>query len=308
MKEYNFMVGEEDEGERIDAYLSALLDDLSRSYVQKLLKNELVLVDNANARPRPVKASHRIKAGDNLRLSVPDATILPLEAEDIPLDILYEDDDLLVINKARGMVVHPAPGHHSHTLVHALLFHCQDSLSGIGGILRPGIVHRLDKDTSGALIVCKNDLAHQDISRQLKERSVERRYWAIVRGTVKDDNGTIAAPIERHPKERKKMAVAKDGREAITHYRTLERFNKHSLLECRLETGRTHQIRVHLAHIAHPVLGDPLYGNTKQPDIGGQALHAKHLSFIHPTTGERHFFEAPLPGYFTDLILGCRVT
>jgi 23S rRNA pseudouridine1911/1915/1917 synthase len=254
---------------------------------------------------RVVKASYQVREGDVIRLAVPEAVIPAIEAEDIPLDILYEDEALLVVNKPKGMVVHPAPGHYSGTLVNALLHHCQGSLSGINGVLRPGIVHRIDRDTTGALVACKNDLVHREIARQLQKHSLERRYLAIACGVMKDDSGSVDLPIGRHPRERKKMAVLppgdERGRRAVTHYQVRERFRAHTYIECRLETGRTHQIRVHMAHLGYPLLGDEVYGKAKPP-LAGQTLHAAVLGFTHPLTGERIHIEAPLPGYFTELL------
>ena len=275
---------------------------MSRSHIQKLLKNESVFVSD-----KPVRANYKIQAGDQIRMTIPDNQEPSVLPENIPLDILYEDDYLLVVNKPKGMVVHPAAGHDSHTLVNALLYHCGDSLSGINGILRPGIVHRIDKDTTGALVVCKNDIAHQSLASQLAVHSITRRYRAIVHGNLTEDDMTITGNIGRHPVDRKKMAVLPDGRgkPAVTHIHVLQRLNGYTYIECRLETGRTHQIRVHMAHIGHPLLGDELYGPKKCPVKGlqGQTLHAMVLGFQHPVTGKYLEFTAPLPEYFKKLLI-----
>ena len=253
---------------------------------------------------RPVKASYRVSEGEEAVFEVPEAVLPEIAAEDIPLDILYEDEDVIVVNKPKGMVVHPAAGHYTGTLVNALMYHCREDLSGINGVLRPGIVHRIDMDTTGAIIACKNDLAHASIAAQLKEHTITRRYEAIVCGVLKDDTGTIDAPIGRSQKDRKKMAVlASGGREAVTHYRVLNRFREYTHIECRLETGRTHQIRVHMASLGHPLLGDAVYGPAKCPyKLQGQTLHAGVLGFHHPRTGAYMEFTAPLPDYFKHLL------
>ncbi len=292
---------EEEEKERIDVYLNEELEEFSRSYIQKLIKDGHVKVNG-----EPVKSNYRLFCGDVVTVSAPEIKEPEIEPEDIPLDILYEDQDVIVVNKPKGMVVHPAPGHYSGTLVNALLYHCKDELSGINGVLRPGIVHRIDKDTTGSLLVCKNDAAHKDLARQLAEHSIHREYEAIVHGNLKDDCGTIDAPIGRSQTDRKKMAVnVKNAREAVTHYQVLERFGDYTYIRCELETGRTHQIRVHMAFIKHPVLGDPVYGpkNCPFPYLQGQTLHAKTIGFRHPRTGGYIEIEAPLPQYFTDLLL-----
>ncbi len=291
---------EDEAGERIDKFLSDELSDRSRSFLQKLIKEQYVKVND-----RPVKASYRLILGDTVSISFPEPEKPDIAAEDIPLDILYEDNDIIIINKPKQMVVHPAPGHYSGTLVNALLYHCQGNLSGINGSLRPGIVHRIDMDTTGSLVVCKNDTAHQSLSAQLKEHSIQRVYEAIVHGILKEDTGCIDAPIGRHPTERKKMSTqTRNGREALTHYRVLERLGAFTHIQCRLETGRTHQIRVHMASIGHPLLGDTVYGPKKCPfpKLIGQTLHAGTLGFIHPGTGEYMEFHAPLPEYFTGLL------
>lgn len=296
---FRFQVTEEYEEERIDKYMSILIDSLSRSFIQKMMKEEKVLVNG-----KPVKANYRLKTEDEICFELPEAVEPDIEPENIPLDILYEDADVLVVNKPKGMVVHPAAGHYSGTLVNALMYHCKGSLSGINGCLRPGIVHRIDMDTTGSLIVCKNDIAHASIAAQLKEHSIVRRYRAIVWGVIKEEEGCVDVPIGRHPSDRKKMAAGvRNGKEAVTHYRVLERFRSYTYIECRLETGRTHQIRVHMDSIGHPILGDPVYGNRKCPfQLQGQTLHAMTLGFIHPVTGEFVETTAPLPGYFQHLL------
>ena len=290
----------ENQGERIDRFLSTNLEDLSRSYIQKLVKEKGILV-NGN----PVKANYKVNAGDEICVQIPEPEPLDILPEDIPLDILYEDDDILVVNKPKGMVVHPAPGHYSHTLVNAVLYHCGSRLSGINGVLRPGIVHRIDMDTTGALVVCKTDTAHQSLAQQLKVHSITRRYRAVVHGNIKEDTGTVEGTIGRHPVERKKMAVnVRGGKEAVTHFKVLERFGNYTYIECQLETGRTHQIRVHLSSIGHPLLGDTLYGPKRCPfpSLQGQTLHAMVLGFLHPVKGEYMEFTAPLPEYFEKLL------
>ena len=298
MKE--FFTVENQDGERIDRYLSEELADRSRSYIQKLIKENHVTVNQ-----KPVKANYRLSLYESIKVTIPELKEPEIEAEDIPLDILYEDQDVIVVNKPKQMVVHPAPGHYSGTLVNALMYHCKDQLSGINGNLRPGIVHRIDMDTTGSLVVCKNDLAHQALSEQLKEHSMHREYEAIVHGNIKEEEGVVNAPIGRHPTDRKKMSVhAKNSRNAVTHYQVLERFGDFTYIRCRLETGRTHQIRVHMSSIGHPLLGDQVYGPKKCPfpKLQGQTLHAKTLGFVHPRTAEYVETEAPLPEYFQKLI------
>ena len=292
-------VTEENAGERIDRFLSVQCSDISRSYLQKLIKDQLVSVNG-----KIVKANYKVQVNDTISVEFPEIKELDILPEDIPLDILYEDDAVLVVNKPKGMVVHPAAGHTSGTLVNAVLFHCKGNLSGINGVLRPGIVHRIDKDTTGALLICKDDVTHRDLAEQLKEHSITRRYRAIVSGNLKEDEGTIEGPIGRHPTDRKKMAInPTHGKEAITHYRVLARFGNATYIECRLETGRTHEIRVHMTSIGHPLLGDEIYGSTKNPyHLDGQTLHAMILGFVHPKTGEYMEFEAPLPEYFCKLL------
>lgn len=291
-------VPEEYDGERADRFLSDNIDYMSRSAVQKLIENQMAFVDG-----EPVRKSRVLKAEESVVLEIPDAVALDVEPEEIPLDIYYEDADLLVLNKQKGMVVHPAPGNHAGTLVNALLCHCGESLSGINGVLRPGIVHRIDKDTSGLLVVAKNDFAHNGLAEQLRAHSVTRVYQAVVYGTNLPEEGTVSAPIARNPKDRKKMAVVAGGREAVTHYSVIQRYRGFTHVACRLETGRTHQIRVHMAYLGHPVAGDPVYGPGHViASLEGQCLHAGTLGFLHPRTGTYMEFEAPLPGYFINFL------
>lgn len=300
--EYDFAVCPEDAGKRLDVFLAEHIEDRTRSYLRKLIEDGHVSVGTDMVSS---KAGLKVKAGQRVRVDLPDLEELKIEPENIPLDILYEDDQLIVVNKPKGMVVHPAAGHYTGTLVNALLYHCRGSLSGINGVLRPGIVHRIDRDTTGSLVAAKTDQAHQNLADQLKVHSIRRLYRAIVIGNLKADEGTIDAPIARHPTDRKKMAVCQPGRgkEAVTHYRVLERFGNYTYIECRLETGRTHQIRVHMAHIGHPLLGDTVYGSSRCPyDLQGQTLHAMVLGFNHPSTGAYMEFTAPLPGYFEHLL------
>ena len=299
MDEERIQISAEESGERIDALLARAFPALSRSLIQRCMEAGAVTVNG-----RAVKKNARAAAGDLLLFSFPETAELPIEAQELPLDVVYEDADLIVVNKARGMVVHPAPGHPDGTLVNALLWHCGDSLSGIGGARRPGIVHRIDKDTSGLLVAAKNDFAHQGLSAQLSDHSLCREYAALACGSFRDDSGTVDRPVGRHPVDRKRMAVdVKNGKPAVTHWQVLERYRGYTLLRCRLETGRTHQIRVHMASIGHPLLGDGLYG-AKCPDKGleGQCLHARRLQLTHPRTGERLQFEAPLPDYFVSVL------
>ena len=295
-----YLVVENDGGERIDRYLADNFEDKSRSYLQKLIKDGQVKVNG-----KPVKANYRLVFDDRVEIYMPEVKEPDIEPENIPLDILYEDKDVLLVNKPKQMVVHPAPGHYSGTLVNAIMYHCGNELSGINGVMRPGIVHRIDMDTTGSLVICKNDASHQSLSEQLKEHSINRIYEAIVHGNLKEDDGTVNAPIGRHPTDRKKMSIhAKNGREAITHYKVLERFGNYTHIQCKLETGRTHQIRVHMSSIGHPLVGDMVYGPAKCPfsNLQGQTLHAKTLGFIHPSTNEYLEVNAPLPDYFVSLI------
>ena len=300
MQTESFEVQFEQEGERLDKFLSTIYPDFSRAFFQKLIKNQKVWVNDQNQ-----KASFPVHTDDLVKIEIPDAVETTIVPEDIPLDILYEDQDLLIVNKPKGMVVHPSAGHYTGTLVNAIMYHCKDSLSGINCEIRPGIVHRIDMDTTGSLIVCKNDEAHVDIAQQIKEHSVNRIYVGIVCGNVKDDEGTIEGPIGRHPIERKKMAInEKNGKPAITHYKVLERFGNYTYMQFKLETGRTHQIRVHMASIGHPLLGDALYSSNRSTfkNLQGQTLHAQTIGFIHPKTGEYMEFSAPLPEYFKKLL------
>lgn len=295
----NISVLPEHAGERLDKFLSMIYEDCSRSFIQKLIKETHVAVNH-----QIQKSNYRVCEGDCVQVTIPPTQEIEILPENIPLDILYEDNDLLVVNKAKGMVVHPSAGHFSGTLVNAVMYHCKDSLSGINGIIRPGIVHRIDMDTTGALIVCKNDNAHLKIAEQIKTHSITRRYQGIVKGVVKQESGTVEGTIGRHPVERKKMAInVPNGKEAITHYRVIQHFSKHTYMEFKLETGRTHQIRVHMASIGHPLLGDTLYGNGKNPwKLQGQTLHASTIGFIHPVTEKYLEVNAPLPEYFTALL------
>ena len=295
-----YIAGEEDAGNRIDSFLADKLPLLSRSYIQKQIKEGNILVNGSRT-----KAGYKICASDTIKVYEAPAEELEIKPENIPLDIIYEDNDIIVINKPKRMVVHPAPGHYSGTVVNALLYHCRDSLSGINGIMRPGIVHRIDQDTTGVIVACKNDISHNFLAAQLKEHSITRTYHAIVHNHVKEEEGTVRAAIGRHPADRKKMAVnVRNGKDAVTHYKVLDNLdNRYTYIECSLETGRTHQIRVHMASIGNPVLGDNVYGPAKCPfNLEGQTLHAKTLGFIHPSTKKYMEFEAPLPDYFKKLL------
>ncbi len=298
MQKFVFVVELEDEN-RIDKFLDLKMDDVSRSFLQKMIKNSGVTVNGSL-----VKSNYKVKEGDTVEIIIPEAVVPDILPENIPLDIIFEDKDILVVNKPKGMVVHPAAGHYTGTLVNAIMYHGKDSLSGINGVMRPGIVHRIDMDTTGSLVICKNDMSHQYISELLKKHDVTRKYHAIVHGVIKDDSGTIEGPIGRHPVDRKKMSInEKNGKPAITHYKVLERFASHTYVECELETGRTHQIRVHMASIKHPLLGDTTYCNMKSKfKLQGQTLHAKTLGFVHPTNDEYMEFDAPLPKYFDNLL------
>ncbi len=301
MKVDTFEVLPEQEGERLDKYLSIIYPDVSRSFFQKLIKDNNIKVNDGVQ-----KANYRIKMDDIVEVTIPDAVETAIVPEDIPLDILYEDDDVLIVNKPKNMVVHPSAGHYTGTLVNAIMYHCKDSLSGINGEIRPGIVHRIDMNTTGSLIVCKNDDSHVNIAQQIKEHSVNRIYEGIVCGIVKETEGVIDAPIGRNPNDRKKMAVnEKNGKNAVTHYKVIAYLgDKYTYMQFKLETGRTHQIRVHMASIGHPLLGDELYGPAKCPikNLKGQTLHAKTIGFIHPSTNEYVEYEAPLPDYFINLL------
>ena len=297
-----YTVEENLSGMRLDKFLTEIYPEQTRSFLQKLVKSGEIKVNGKSV----TKAGFVVERGDQVYASIPAPQAVEIEAENIPLDILYEDADVLIVNKPKGMVVHPSAGHYSGTLVNAIMYHCADSLSGINGEIRPGIVHRIDMDTTGALIICKNDAAHVDIAEQIKEHTVTRRYRGIVCGIVKEDEGTIEGAIGRHPTQRKKMAInEKNGKPAITHYKVLQRFAKYTYMEFCLETGRTHQIRVHMASIGHPLLGDELYGNPKNlamKGLQGQTLHAMVIGYVHPSTHEYMEFEAPLPEYFQKLL------
>lgn len=295
-----FFTVEHEEDERIDRYLADMLEGRSRSFIQKLIKDKQVTVNQ-----KEVKANYRLSLGDRVEICIPESKAPDILAENIPLSILYEDTDIIIIDKPKQMVVHPAPGHYSGTLVNALMYHCKNELSGINGVMRPGIVHRIDMDTTGSLVICKNDAAHQFLSEQLKAHSIRRIYEAVVHGHIKEDSGTVQAAIGRHPTERKKMSTrCKNGKEAITHYRVLNRFGTYSHIQCELETGRTHQIRVHMASIGHPILGDALYGPKKCPfpQLQGQTLHARTLGIVHPESRVYLEVNAPLPSYFIELL------
>ena len=290
--------GAEDRGRRLDQFLADGVEELTRSAAQRLAEEQRVLLDG-----RPMKKNYKITGGETLEVSLPDPEPIDAVPQDIPLDIVYEDGDVLVINKPKGMVVHPAPGNPDGTVVNAVLYHCGSSLSGIGGAFRPGIVHRIDKDTSGLLIVAKNDRAHLCLSAQLKDHTLARTYEAVVIGTLKEDRGTVDAPLDRSPKDRKKMAVVSGGRRAVTHYEVLARYPGYTHVRCRLETGRTHQIRVHMASLGHPIAGDTVYGPARQKyDLQGQCLHARELTFLHPADGRKMHLKCELPGYFTDFL------
>ncbi len=299
MDKLEFLIEKEDTNKRIDSFLNDNLEDVSRSRIQKLIEEKNVLVNN-----KEINKNYKLRENDAITVYIEEPKEIDILPEDIPLDIVYEDDDVILINKPQDMVVHPANGHYSGTLVNALMYHCKDNLSGINGIMRPGIVHRIDKDTSGILIIAKNDKAHQSLASQLEDHSMTRVYYAIVYNNLKEDKGTIDAPIGRHPIDRKKMAVTdKNSKRAVTHYEVIQRFKKYTFIKLKLETGRTHQIRVHMAYIGNPLLGDVVYGKEKQPfKLKGQVLHAKVLGFIHPSTNEYMEFETELPAYFQELL------
>lgn len=299
MEQFTYQISLDEDEERLDKWISNALPDLSRSYIQKCIKDNNILVNQ-----KPQKASYRLKVDDEIVFSIPEAVEPVIAAENIPLSVLYEDEDILVVDKPKGMVVHPAPGHYSGTLVNAVMYHCMDHLSGINGVMRPGIVHRIDQDTTGSLVICKNDHAHKKIAEQLKEHTITRKYKAIVHGVIVQDTGVVDAPIGRDPNERKKMAVnRKNGKHAVTHYTVLQRFKEYTYIECQLETGRTHQIRVHMASIGHPLLGDKIYCSKKEAfHLKGQTLHAMVIGFVHPSSGQYLEITAPLPEYFEHLL------
>lgn len=297
MQKITLKATDENSGERLDKFI-ADNSDISRSYAAKLCENGVVMLGG-----KPLAKKYKITGGEEIEIDVPKPEELSIEPEDIPLDIVYEDSDVIVVNKPQGLCVHPAPGNESGTLVNGLVYHCGGELSAINGVIRPGIVHRIDKDTSGLLIVAKNNEAHLKLSEQLKERKAMRKYVALVNGNIKEEGGTINKPIARNPVDRKKMAVVQGGREAITHFNVLERFGQYTLVECILETGRTHQIRVHMASIGHSIVGDPLYGIKKEKfNLQGQLLHAKTIGFVHPTTGEMMEFSCEIPEYFQKVL------
>jgi 23S rRNA pseudouridine1911/1915/1917 synthase len=300
------IVSKEDENERVDKFLATRFPDFTRSFIQKAIKNGQIKLNG-----KDFKSNYKLKLDDKIEINIEDPIELEIEPEDIPLDILYEDDDVLIINKPKNMVVHPSAGHFSHTLVNAIMFHCKDSLSGINGIIRPGIVHRIDMNTTGSLIICKNDVSHTKIAEQIKEHSVNRIYVGLVYGRLANDEGTVEGPIGRNPSDRKKMAINyKNGKPAITHYKVLERFNEYTFVKFKLETGRTHQIRVHMASIGHPLVGDDIYSNNKKckfKHLEGQCLHARTIGFIHPTLNQYVEFQAPIPEYLDKLLNTLRI-
>ncbi|MDD5829521.1 MAG: RluA family pseudouridine synthase [Lachnospira sp.] len=299
-----YVVDENESGQRIDKYISLKEADISRSYIQKLIKEGNIKINNEEC-----KSNYKVCLNDHIVIEIPEAKELEIEAENIPLDIIYEDDDIIVVNKPKGMVVHPAAGHYSGTLVNALMYHCKNDLSGINGVLRPGIVHRIDMNTTGVIVACKNDYAHDKIAQQLSVHSITRKYYAIAQNAFKEQEGTVDAPIGRNPVDRKKMAIdRKNGKRAVTHYKVLENFKNCAYIECQLETGRTHQIRVHMTSIGHPLLGDDVYSSGKSAyNLTGQTLHAGVLGFIHPRTGEYVEFSAPLPEYFQNVLNDLRM-
>lgn len=293
-----FIVIEEEEGDRLDVYLSEQLGDMSRSYIQKLIKDKKVTVND-----KIEKAKYLVKEDDKIVIQIPAPKLLEVIPQDIPINIVYEDKDVLIVNKPQDMVVHPAPGNYEGTLVNAILYHCKENLSSINGVIRPGIVHRIDKDTSGLLMIAKNNNAHNSLAEQLKEHSITREYQFICHGVVKEDKITVNKPIGRNPKDRLKMAVVKDGKNAITHFEVIKRYENFTHMKARLETGRTHQIRVHMAYLGHPLAGDSVYGPKKViTKLSGQCLHAGEIGFVHPRTNEYLHFTSPLPDYFTDFL------
>lgn len=301
MEIYEFIVEENNVGMRLDTFLGGMFEDKSRTYFQGLIEEGNIKINGYTK-----KSKYKLKFKDIINVKIPDPIELEVNPQNIPIEIVYEDKDVIVVNKPQEMVVHPAPGNYEGTMVNALLYHCKD-LSGINGILRPGIVHRIDKDTSGILVVAKNDFSHKKLAAQFKDHSMARTYYALVEGKIKGDEGTIDKPVGRHPKERIKMAVVKDGKRAVTHYKVLERFNSHTLVQCNLETGRTHQIRVHMAYIGYPLVGDMIYGYKKQKyNLKGQVLHAKKLGFIHPSSDNYMEFDSELPQYFEKLLKNLR--
>lgn len=298
--QHSLCVTDDNNGVRIDKVLSEEFPDISRSFIQKLIKDEKITVNG-----KTIKSNYKTAASDMINIEIPDAVETDILPENIPLDIVYEDEDIIVINKPKGMVVHPAPGHYSGTMVNALMYHCKDNLSGINGVLRPGIVHRIDMDTTGIIVACKNDFSHRSLAEQLKNHSITRKYEAIVYNCFKEKTGTVDAPIARNSIDRKKMAINRvNGRNAVTHYTVIKNLKGYAHIECQLETGRTHQIRVHMASIKHPLLGDSVYGPAKCPyNLTGQTLHARTLGFIHPRTGKYVEFTSELPDYFNKLLL-----
>ena len=293
-----FLVEEDEEGDRLDVYLADQFVDMSRSYIQKIIKDKKVTVNG-----KIEKAKYLVKEEDKIVIEIPKPKVLEVVPQDIPIEIVYEDDDIIIVNKPQGMVVHPAPGNYEGTLVNAILYHCKGNLSSINGVIRPGIVHRIDKDTSGILMIAKNNNAHNCLAEQLKDHSITREYEFICHGVFKEDNVTVDRPIGRNPKDRLKMAIVPNGKRAVTHFEVIERFNGYTHVRARLETGRTHQIRVHAMSISHPLVGDPVYGpKNSKIKLNGQALHAKKLGFIHPTTKEYIEFDSELPDYFQKLL------
>ena len=293
-----FLVEEDEDGDRLDVYLADQFVDMSRSYIQKIIKDKKVTVNG-----KVEKAKYLVKEEDKIVIEIPKPKVLEVVPQDIPIEIVYEDDDIIIVNKPQGMVVHPAPGNYEGTLVNAILYHCKGNLSSINGVIRPGIVHRIDKDTSGILMIAKNNNAHNCLAEQLKDHSITREYEFICHGVFKEDNVTVDRPIGRNPKDRLKMAIVPNGKRAVTHFEVIERFNGYTHVRARLETGRTHQIRVHAMSINHPLVGDPVYGpKNSKIKLNGQALHAKKLGFIHPTTKEYVEFNSELPNYFQKLL------